>query len=447
MAKYLGLKVIFVLVFFLSLSNISYANSYNNNRLLSAATRGDTNIVKDALSKGANIDARDRLGNTALILASDGGYQEIVRLLLDEGAAVNALNIYGYTPLLSAVTNSHRYIASMLIKAGADAKIPNKYGTTATMYIKALGFFTIEEYINFSATPAVTTVTDNRPQRRGQAGGIHNNAWREKFNTFVSEGKSKQAADHLVKSAESGYKDAQFLLGSLLLESENKKDAIYWLKKAAENADSDMLYEIGRLLTSEDTKYDMEFGLDCILKSSELGNELAKIEYGKILLLENKQSEAYAIFESTASNGNPEGEYYQGVMLYAGKGVPENEVAGMALIDKSAKAGNLQAKLFVGQVALEKLITRIANSNVTDRAMLHSDLISMGIQQEKINDNCSIYILHDVFNDASGINKLELCYPGDGTAKATYYLTAAANKDIATYLKNLSNGTAEFLLP
>lgn len=447
MVKKIGFKTVFIIIFCVVLNQVAFANSYNDNRLLTAASRGDTDLVKDALSKGASIDTRDRLGNTALILASDAGYQEIVRLLLDEGAAINALNIYGYTPLLSAITNNHRYIASMLIKAGADLKIPNKYGTTPMMYIRALGFFTVDEYINFSATPAITTTTDNRPQRRGQAGGIHNNAWREKFNTLVSEGKSKQAADHLVQAAESGYKDAQFLLGSLLLESNNEKDGLSWLKKASENADSNMLYEIGRLLSSEYSYVALEFGLECIIKSSELGNILAKTEYAKILLSYGKLEESYALFQELAAQSVPEAEYYQGVMLYAGKGVAEDEAKGIDLIQKSADAGYSDAKKFLGELALKSLIIRITNSDVTDKAMLHSDLISLGIRQEKHSESCTFYILNDMFSDAYNINKFELCYPGDGNVKATYYLTAAADKNTASYLRNMTENKAEVLLP
>ena len=213
-------KILFIALFIMSYINISYAvEPYLNTQLLEAASVGDAEGAKDALHNGADVDARDRLGNTPLILASDGGYQEVVRLLIAYKASVNAVNKFGYTPLMSAVTNSHRYIASLLIKAGADPKLANKFGTTPEMYIKAQGFFTMNEYIS-DENPVISSQVDTRPSRRGTMAAIHSAPWREEFNQLIALGKTNEAAELLVGYADNKNVEACYLLGSLFLSKD-----------------------------------------------------------------------------------------------------------------------------------------------------------------------------------------------------------------------------------
>lgn len=423
----------------------SASDAYLDNRLLAASSRGDTRIVKDSLLKGANIDSRDRLGNTPLILASDGGYQEIVRLLIEEGAAVNAMNVYGYTPLLSAVTNSHRYIASLLFKAGADPEIPNKYGTTPSMYIKTLGFFTMNEYAGLSG-PALSSLTDDRPERRGAAGGLHNPVWRERFNMLLSEGKAKEAVDILVKTAETGNRHAMFLLGSLLIERNNISSGISWLKKAAAGADADILYETGRLLAGGSVPYDRDFGMACLKRAMEGGSAEAEAEYARLVLYGGDYAEAYPIFVSAAERGSLEGAFYQGYMLFAGKGVKADEEKGLSLINKAASGGYGEAEAFLGRLGLEDMIRRVASSSVGDRAMIKGDILSLNAHLIKGREGCDTYGLEEAFGGAYGVRRAEICYPGDGTVKAFYYMAPSADRDGAAYLKNTA-GNAEFVFP
>jgi ankyrin repeat protein len=55
--------------------------------LMLAASSGDSEIVRDLLSKGADVSARfTEPGKTALMLAKEKGYTEIIQLLEAAGA-------------------------------------------------------------------------------------------------------------------------------------------------------------------------------------------------------------------------------------------------------------------------------------------------------------------------------------------------------------------------
>ena len=442
MFSYRFLGTFMGLVFGIFICGAAFASDiYLDNRLLAASSRGDTRAAQEALSKGANIDARDRFGNTPLILSSDGGYQEITRLLIKEGASLNAVNVYGYTPLLSAVTNSHRYIASMLFKAGADPEIKNKYGTSASIYIRTLGFFTMNEYVS-SSEPALSSLTDTRPERRGAAGGLHNPVWREKFNRLLSVGKTKEAADVLIKTAETGNKQAMLLLGTLLLEKGNVSVGVDWLKKAASGAGPDMLYEIGCVLIGDSVSYDMDLGMSYLKRAMEGGSTQARAEYARQLFRSGDYGQAYPIF--AANDGSAESEFYQGYMLFSGKGTEKDTEKGIALINKAASGGYKEAKTFLNNLALEDMIKRIAASSVGDRAQIKSDIVSLNAHLIKDKPNCDTYGLEAAFDGAYGVQKAEICYPGDGTFKAFYYMSPSADKEGAAYLKNMA-GNAEFI--
>ena len=137
----------------------------------SALRNGDVRQIRDALDKGASVNARDDKGNTPLMLAAVYGDTACIRLLLERGATVNVTNIEGATPLMRAAydydkvrllidrgaevngrsalgntalmlaarpVNSHRAV-KLLIDHGADAKATNNWGATTLMSAAAGG--------------------------------------------------------------------------------------------------------------------------------------------------------------------------------------------------------------------------------------------------------------------------------------------------------------------
>eukprot|EP00919_Chromeraceae_sp_WS-2016_P076683 GHVR01181291.1.p1 GENE.GHVR01181291.1~~GHVR01181291.1.p1 ORF type:complete len:116 (+),score=10.79 GHVR01181291.1:256-603(+) len=70
-----------------------YGDADGKTPLVRASMRGDLDMVKLLIEKGANIDDISYFthedGATALIFASTHGHVEIVKLLIEEGADVN----------------------------------------------------------------------------------------------------------------------------------------------------------------------------------------------------------------------------------------------------------------------------------------------------------------------------------------------------------------------
>jgi hypothetical protein len=92
----------------------------SNDSLLQAVRQGDAVAVKAALDAGVPVDAKFRYDRTALSFAADRGNVEIVKLLVERGADVNAKDsFYGVTPILWAAANDHPDVARYLLSHGA----------------------------------------------------------------------------------------------------------------------------------------------------------------------------------------------------------------------------------------------------------------------------------------------------------------------------------------
>jgi hypothetical protein len=87
---------------------------------------GDVNEVKSILSRGMDINIKNRRSWTPLHTAVDRGQKEIVQLLLDKNANVNLTDNNGETSIHLAVKSGQKDIVELLIAKGADLNIVNK---------------------------------------------------------------------------------------------------------------------------------------------------------------------------------------------------------------------------------------------------------------------------------------------------------------------------------
>ena len=97
--------------------------------------RHDASWLAFLLSRGAQVDIKDRDGNTPLMTAVQLGDEDSARILLQAGAGPNVANAGGETPLIAAV--QHREISTirLLIQSGADPKSADHIaGKTARDY-------------------------------------------------------------------------------------------------------------------------------------------------------------------------------------------------------------------------------------------------------------------------------------------------------------------------
>lgn len=91
--------------------------------LLMALKRGYTVIASILISKGADVNAHDKMGVTPLLLVCSKqlpGYKNIAEMLIQKGAYVNDRDSKGSTPLLLSLSGGTAEVAELLIERGAD---------------------------------------------------------------------------------------------------------------------------------------------------------------------------------------------------------------------------------------------------------------------------------------------------------------------------------------
>ena len=88
--------------------------------LFGAAMAGNINAINQAMTDGADVNAKDDVygGWTPLHYTAIGGHKEVAKLFLAKGADVNAKNDNVKTPLDVAVQEGHTEIANLLRKHG-----------------------------------------------------------------------------------------------------------------------------------------------------------------------------------------------------------------------------------------------------------------------------------------------------------------------------------------
>lgn len=98
--------------------------------LFKAVESGNPALVEFLLSKGADVNARDKAGDTPLHKASMLGQQAIVKLLLDSRADVNSTGQFSWRPLHCASVECNTSLMGLLIDRGADVNAKNESGFT-----------------------------------------------------------------------------------------------------------------------------------------------------------------------------------------------------------------------------------------------------------------------------------------------------------------------------
>lgn len=97
-------------------------------RLLAASAAGDLEAVRDAISAGAALEARDARGRSPLLLAVTEDHVDVAVLLIKCGADPDAVDDQSDTPwLVTGVTGSVAML-EVLLPAGPDLARRNRYG-------------------------------------------------------------------------------------------------------------------------------------------------------------------------------------------------------------------------------------------------------------------------------------------------------------------------------
>lgn len=87
----------------------------------------DEAIVDELLSKGMEVNSKDKYGYTPLHLAARLDQLDIAKKLFAKGASVNNTDIYGDTPLLDSTRNSTNAMSKFLICNGAKKDVADRH--------------------------------------------------------------------------------------------------------------------------------------------------------------------------------------------------------------------------------------------------------------------------------------------------------------------------------
>jgi hypothetical protein len=96
------------------------ATSELNTGLLEAARTGNLALVRTALDKGADVNAKARYDVTPLIFAATNGHLDVVRLLVERKADVDAIDsFYKGRAIDMAMANGHSGVVVYLLQSGS----------------------------------------------------------------------------------------------------------------------------------------------------------------------------------------------------------------------------------------------------------------------------------------------------------------------------------------
>ncbi len=85
-----------------------------NNKLIDAAKNGDIGKVKESITNGANVDARDENGKTALYWAARRGQIDVAKVLIAKGVNVNVKDKNNETAVEIAIRCGYHQIAELI---------------------------------------------------------------------------------------------------------------------------------------------------------------------------------------------------------------------------------------------------------------------------------------------------------------------------------------------
>ena len=97
----------------------------NRSPLYSACLSGHANVVKLLIEHNADLMAKNCNGWTPINAASRNGHANVVKLLLENKADLSVANIDEWTPLYSACIDGHIDVIKLLLEHNADLSIPN----------------------------------------------------------------------------------------------------------------------------------------------------------------------------------------------------------------------------------------------------------------------------------------------------------------------------------
>ena len=128
-------------------ANVESKNKYEETPFHFASWNGQLQIVQYLHSKGANIEAKTKSGYTPLHYACQNNNLPIVKFLISKSANIEAKDENDQTPLHWACKNGNLEIVQFLISKGANKEAKNKQNWTPLHFAVTLYNFDIAKYL------------------------------------------------------------------------------------------------------------------------------------------------------------------------------------------------------------------------------------------------------------------------------------------------------------
>lgn len=172
----------------------------------------------------------------------------------------------------------------------------------------------------------------------------------DKARADIDAGNCEVAIPVLLPLAESGNKQAQFLLGYMIFTDCEYPfaDSVArdWLVKAKEQGHADACYYLARFPNAQGIScIDDKESMNLLIEAGERGSVVAQRELGACFATgdwigEKDEAKAIEWYTVAAEQGHAESQYDLGFMLLLGEGTDKNTLKGMEWLIKAAEQGN-----------------------------------------------------------------------------------------------------------
>lgn len=170
---------------------------------------------------------------------------------------------------------------------------------------------------------------------------------------------SEEALPYILKSANGGQGEAQFLLANRYKigdgVEQNDVEAIVWFEKASKQEITEADYYLGEYrMDGEFLPRHSKLAKDYFQKAADSGFELAQVElaccyfHGRGVA----QNREIAVMWWEKSIENPKSQYFLGLCYYKGDSVAQDTSKAIELLEKSAKSGFIEAVRKLAEIYL-----------------------------------------------------------------------------------------------